>query len=758
VAGGGRLSDWHDRLSGSDPGAVRFLTALRATVGLLAVMGAEYALIHLTGALEISVGPGVSPAQAGAQHHETLVIAMLLAGTLALVTGLAISDPTAGQQLLSLLVAPVFVVASLAVGLTIGGHRGWALASFPVLLALGGYLRKFGPRGFISGVLLFIGDFIGFLLHGTLGLGDLGWLTAEIGVAVAALMVVRLLLFAPDRARAVRRLQRSYQARASRVADLAIAVLDDPSVRTRRRLARQLVRLNEAALLIDAQLDRDAGRLHQRLFDIELALTNLARFSEAMATSPTLDPVVRAAVRRALVAVRTGDLLAAQRAASDLTAHLRPTPPGPAPGDDRSASVIPHRFATTVTVYAEATGEWLALGRGASGTGPNPPPFTSVVELRSGWLPGSSLVSADAATAGRAGGRRRVRLPMNVRSAIQMAVAVAAAVAIGDAISPARFYWAVLAAFLAFVGTNHVAEQVRKAVYRVLGTVVGIILGSALVRLTGHHTVVSVALILISLFLGVYLFRISYAFMVIAITIAIAQVYVQLDEYSTSLLLTRLVETVIGSAVALVVIVVVFPLRTSDVFGLAVTRELQALRQLAAEATDRLAHPGRPARLRDDARELDAAHQALVSTAAPLRWAVLGDLNRGIGTTLASAAAARNYGRNLVADVEASGPLDPAARATLVAAAGALDDSLGQLIEVSQGGRTTTYLRSSALFDRVDRALEDVSPADPRRLVLRDLTLVDGALARMAAAWGMDVAGLDTGREPSSDRHAPSGA
>lgn len=52
-----------------------------------------------------------------------------------------------------------------------------------------------------------------------------------------------------------------------------------------------LVLLNEAALMIDAQLGdpnavvdgSSAQLLHQRLFDIELALTNIARFAQAMA-------------------------------------------------------------------------------------------------------------------------------------------------------------------------------------------------------------------------------------------------------------------------------------------------------------------------------------------------------------------------------------------------------------------------------------------------------------------------------------------
>jgi hypothetical protein len=51
------------------------------------------------------------------------------------------------------------------------------------------------------------------------------------------------------------------------------------------------VRLNEAALMIDAELGdpgavadgSSAQLLHQRLFDAELALTNIARFALAMA-------------------------------------------------------------------------------------------------------------------------------------------------------------------------------------------------------------------------------------------------------------------------------------------------------------------------------------------------------------------------------------------------------------------------------------------------------------------------------------------
>jgi uncharacterized membrane protein YccC len=69
---------------------------------------------------------------------------------------------------------------------------------------------------------------------------------------------------------------------------------------------------------------------------------------------------------------------------------------------------------------------------------------------------------------------------------------------------------------------------------------------------------VSIAVILAALFFGFYLQRINYAFMVTGITVMVAQLYVQLDEFSNSLLL-RLEETALGAAVAIAVVMLVFP-------------------------------------------------------------------------------------------------------------------------------------------------------------------------------------------------------
>src|ERR1700712_5010273 len=112
--------------------------------------------------------------------------------------------------------------------------------------------------------------------------------------------------------------------------------------------------------------------------------------------------------------------------------------------------------------------------------------------LFGGWLPGSTMVSAVASE--ERGNRRwdRITLAPYNRTALQMAVAVGGAISLGDLLSGRRFYWAVIAAFITFMGANNSGEQVRKAAYRVLGTVVGVVIGSLLVHLTGHYTFLSI--------------------------------------------------------------------------------------------------------------------------------------------------------------------------------------------------------------------------------------------------------------------------
>jgi uncharacterized membrane protein YgaE (UPF0421/DUF939 family) len=746
---------WVDHFVGSDPGLNRFRMALQSVLTIAVILEAEWLFVHFTHALQIQTHgarlPAAQAAQVAGANHALLVIAMLVGAIVGMLSSFGVMDKTARGQLVTTLFLPVPMIAALVLGITLGGHRVPAMASLAVILAIGTYLRRFGPRGFIAGMLLFMGDFLGFFLHGVITLGDLGWLAAEIGVGIAVALAVRFALFYPRQAKALERTQRSFAARARKVAALALDLLDSPghAARDDCRLHRQLARLNEAALMIDAQLGdpgavadgSSAQVLHQRLFDVELALTNIARFAQAMARSGLPAPQHFEA-RLALRDVVRGENETAKTHATRLIDLVREA--GPVPdGEDRAAVVVVHRFAGSVITLADAMTEWMAAGATSEGRGA----FQPSVQLFGGWLPGSAAVSTAASLEPGIRLGERIRLALYSRTAIQMGVAVGAAIALGDLLSPRRFYWAVIAAFITFMGANNSGEQVRKALFRVAGTVVGIGVGSLLVTAVGHHTYWSIAVILASLLLGFYLMRINYAFMVIAITVMVSQLYVQLNEFSNSLLLLRLEETALGAGVAIAVVMLVLPLRTRRVLSIAVRDHVQAVARLAGHATDHLLgrDHGTDATLRSDARAVDAAYQALMATAQPLRRNLFGTMEEDASRTLQLASAARNYGRNLIADTERAGLADASSRLDIEVASATLRESLDVVADALTGSRDATYTRSSALFDRAERRLEQCSSSvGPDQLAIRDLKLIDGTMARAAEYMGLRITDYDT--------------
>jgi uncharacterized membrane protein YgaE (UPF0421/DUF939 family) len=749
------------------------------------VLAAEWLFVRATGALQVPIPPK-APAAAAAQlwmlNHALTVIALMLGAIIALIGGFGVGMfGTARAQLALILFLPLPMLALLAVGLTV--HvRVISLALLAVTLAVGTYCRRFGPPGFMGGMLGFMGAFLGFFIQDYVSLSDFGWLAAEVLIGVAGIIVVHFALFRPRMETAVRRMQRSYSARArslaSEVAELFEATIrsgkSEENQREEQRLQRQLLRLNEAALLIDAQLSPaavppgwSAATLHQRLFDAEVALSNAARFALTLARRPLPAPAP-ALIVAALAGIRDADLTAV----FDSAAHTREL------AEDRCREVGPddcillQRFATSVTDLGIAL---RALRLDPASLPPDDAlpdnteneEFQPQVATFGGWLPGSAFI-AGAASQERGGNGliERIRLAPYARIAIQMGIAVGAAIVVGDAISGRRFYWAVIAAFITFMGANTAGEQMRKSVFRVAGTVVGVIVGSVLAHLVGDVVWLQIVVIMVSLFLGLYLFRVNYAFMTIGITVMVSQLYVELGEFSNSLLLLRLGETAVGAGVAILTVLLVLPLHVGRVARVAARQQLEALADLADRSLDRLADPARAAgsdlELRAAARRVDVAYQALVATIRPMRTPLFGSLAERVAGFLATAVAARHYTRSLLLDASTRyADLDARAINELAAARRQLADSVGAVTAAlapapaASGGHADRgdgdgapparqYVRSASLFERVADELPDQPFTSRPRLALRDLQLLDGALAEAARWAGVPVTDLDT--------------
>jgi hypothetical protein len=469
--------------------------------------------------------------------------------------------------------------------------------------------------------------------------------------------------------------------------------------------------------------------VHHGLFEIELAIHNVAHLAEQVAAAD-LPPALRAEVRGWLIALRTcaGDPLA-----RGIGALERGDGAGPHAAVAEDDLVRIHRLADQVAHAIGLLVDWPR--QWASAPDARDAPFESAVTLMFGDLPGSALVGAAAAASG--GGQRGVRrhrlgLDVPTQIAIRMTLAVAAASALGSALSERRFYWAVIAVFIAFMGTNTAGEQVSKAISRVGGTVVGILIGSLLAHAIGHSTW-SVVVILLALGLGLYFIKVSYALMVIGITVTVSQLYEQVGEYSNHLLVLRLQETAIGAVVAAIAALLIFPVGTQDAARIAARTYLDSLADLLRGLSLRLRQQPGDAPLSSASRALDHAHQQLRVTARPLtRHPARRDR---VQNNLALFDEAAHCARNLVADV-GGGPDDDAGVA--VGLATAVDhqrDAVVALIEAFDAGSGTDLMWSDeALLSSIDLRLaaDGQLPHRGQRGMIRHLDELDVTLATLA--------------------------
>lgn len=794
-----------DALAAADPGFTRLRVATRTALSIALALVGEWAFVGTTGALQSPTPPHASAHQlaaVAAQHHDVLVVAMLLGGVVANLAGLNANEPTARARFLTLAYIPTATIAALTLGLAIGRNRTAALVVMVVVLVIGAYGRRFGQRGAVTGVVVFLGYFYGFFLTSSLGIGAAGWLACEILIGAGAVVAVRALLFRASATADLRRALRTYRARAAKVLALALALFDDPAPRRRKALQRWLVRLDEAALIVEGQLalpgaagPLSAAALRRDIFDLEVAITNVARYVDMLSTVEP-DPERRQPVRLAIAALAAGRPQEARRAVAELRARIGMAPPPGTEGPTRSGRgahpvgivaaaeqegapsgamdpspaademthwVIAHRLANAVDALAGALARWRATDIGApaptmapavgaiaaaTSTGPltadgattvtggsDGASFQPAVTLRGGWLPGSADVSGEASALPT----RRVQIAPYVRTTAQMAVAVTIAIVSGDALDSQHFYWAVIAALLALVGTNTVAEQLRKATHRVVGTLAGVVVGTALVNLVGRHSVWSLVVVVGVMWIGVYFFRVNYALMAMAVTISLSQAYVSLGQFSNGLLWERLAETAVGAGAAMLAVVVVLPLRTRRVVDVAMAGVVDGVAALADGAAAILEGDESVPDLRQTGRQVDAAFQALVATAEPLRMVAWSDSADRMTRQLGALTAARNYARNLVSDVQ--GPVE-ALRGQLSDGRAVLRASARELAARLRGERRSgPYVRAAALFAGAEAALtEDGSEtAHPSVLALRDLVLVDNALADLALSSGMPV-------------------
>jgi uncharacterized membrane protein YccC len=569
-AGGVARISWRDRLLASDPGNVRIALATRAAVSL-AVALVVAALVART---------------LGLQGTAALIV-LVLGAVLTMMTTFTASDPTPLGRFITQLCLPVALIAGITLSTLVDKHRLLSLSLFVVVMFVVVWVRRFGPRAFACGMVIWMGYFMALFLQ--LSFAQLPVVLVAVGTSTVLLLIIGLVV-APQRP--ARRMRRMVDAFGARVR-IASAEHRDPAARSpwqrwTGRIGtpdRALLRVDEIAVLIDGQL-----AVPHSVAD----LGNARR--------------VRAAVLRAEAAV----------------ARVLDTEPGAVPSA-AAAAVDDALLALDEVLDDDRHSGGRHQKDPGDGSPRTVPTFTPAAELFAGFLPGSAVtVGPMVAPEGAA------KLLLTTRQALQIALAGALAIALGDALSGQRWYWAVLACFLAFTGTATAAETVRKALQRTVGTIVGVVVALVVVPLIGSSTAVSLVVILVAIFVGFYLFRVSYTSLAFAITILIAELYELLGTYSDGLLALRVGETALGAVIGGVVAVSFLPTSAKCAEEAARTRLAEELRAATVDVAAVLhggpgseGHDGEPVDLHARARSLDAAVHQLALIGLPLSLRVV---------------------------------------------------------------------------------------------------------------------------------------
>lgn len=141
------------------------------------------------------------------------------------------------------------------------------------------------------------------------------------------------------------------------------------------------------------------------------------------------------------------------------------------------------------------------------------------------------------------------RFSETTRTAIRAAVAALLAIIISPWVTAQRPYWTILIAVVVINDTW--GSSLRKTWHRVGMTGAGCVAGWALHFVSDGRLALEQALLLFAIFLAAYFRKSSYPWMTFFVTVYVAFLFTVLGQWSASLMVVRLEDTVLGGAIAI---------------------------------------------------------------------------------------------------------------------------------------------------------------------------------------------------------------
>jgi uncharacterized membrane protein YccC len=448
---------------------------------------------------------------------------------LSMVGPFVMRDPTRRQRLFTLLSLLPPAAIAVTVSSLLHEYPPSGEIWFLGLVFAGALLQARHPRALGIGLIAVIMTYVGLYLR--LPPETLAPQLASLLIGAAMIYTVCFVLLPFRPVSTLQRAVRSVQRRAGRILREAGETTDPHA------LARHLARLNEAALAAEDQLvlldepSRVDVRLH--LFDLEQAVARLI----------------------ALV----------------------------------SAGGVAERHWDRLRVVAERLRWGRASRRSPSGRASDPVQETLLALTRASAGLESAASRAVGASAVPVAQPRAVPGPLAWQGAAQVTLASLVAMLGGMALSPQRWFWAVITVYVVFLNTRTRGDTIYKGSHRVIGTLGGLFGGLLIaVSIEGNH-VAECAIMLAAVFGVYYFYAVSYSIAIFSVTVLLGMIYGMLGTPLEQLLVLRLEETAIGVLAAGLAASFVWPKPTHAqvrLSGHAVLRSLRDVVQASVAATE----------------------------------------------------------------------------------------------------------------------------------------------------------------------------
>lgn len=700
----------------ADPGRARFRFATSFVVSLAAATLVGWVVATWTDQFRFEmVGPDGQTIEF--VNHAS---AMLLAAILALVM-LVIPLPAVRKVRGVVLAAfPVMFFLGTLLGMALATTTFTSIAGL-CLFATVLVLAQRWPSAVLMAMPLFFGTFMAVFVG--LQLAQIGWIALVLATSGAVVVVLQVLL-CPNEGRTVAQVFAGFDKGSDRLLG-RLAVLLDESPRheaRRRRVAGSGSRLEMLALTSDAQLSSPlhglspdvVDRVHVRIFDREAALSSVA--------SATLEyDRVRegagapAGVAEALHLLEVDDISGGQEAA-----RFAISTAGERVGADPDSQIARAEYHLAVAVGHLAVG-WHDTRQVAEEVADAERVYEpSVVLGPTGLLPGTE------GPALRAQADHRSFLGFSApiyQRAVRMLIATSTAAAVGYWISPDRWYWAMFGAFSVMMSANGTTEHVRIGVERAIGTALGAAVGILIVDTFSGHIAWTYILLFTAVWVAFYFQRPSDTVNTFAMTVMVSMLYVQMHNYSDSVLWDRVTETAAGGVVAILVSLLVFRVPTRNLARAAARDYFTEFDTFVNQALATLTDEESSSTLRAAARRLQQSLWQFGQTvASPVPF---GPASSGELTTehLSVLTALTHDVAKLAKDADASGPFAEAQRHYLTVVGSRISAALPVTGDWLAGkGDPPSIIRSPELDD-LDLALrlDGTANATAHLMVLGDL-------------------------------------